>query len=80
MGVAVLPQTVGVSCAYLKTGPETVGVVSSVTAITQQHVVGVSFASADATAGIEDGARPEDASLQAGQVDKHLDTNFSGLI
>lgn len=61
--------------AYLKAGPQTVGVVSSVTAVTQQHVVGVSFASADATAGVEDRARPEDALLQAGQVYKHLETS-----
>lgn len=39
---------------YLEAGPQTVGVVSSVTAVTQQHVVGVSFASADATASVED--------------------------
>lgn len=69
---------VGVACStYLETWPQTVGVVSSVTAVTQQHVVGVSFTSTDATASVEDGARPEDASLQAGQVDKHLDKHIS---
>lgn len=66
--------------AYLEAGPETVGVVASVTAITQQHVVGVSFASANATASVEDGARPEDTSLQTGQVNKHLETNISTSI
>lgn len=60
-------------CLYLEAGSQTVGVVSSVTAVTQQHVVCVSFAPADSTASIEDGARPEDASLQSGQMDKHLD-------
>lgn len=64
---------VGVAFTDLEAWPQTVGVVSPVTAITQQHVVGVSFASAYATASIEDGTRPEDASLQTGQVDKHLD-------
>lgn len=53
------------------------GVVSAITAITQQHIVGVSFASADPTASIEDGARPEDTSLQAGQMDKNLETHHS---
>lgn len=61
---------------YLEAGPETVGVVSPVTAVTQQHVVSVSFTSADAAAGVEDGPRPEDASLQTGQVDKHLETKY----
>lgn len=65
---------------YLEAGPQAVGVVSAVAAVTQQHVVGVSFASADATASVEDGARPEDASLQTGQVDKHLNTHTSMLI
>lgn len=62
---------------YLEAGSQTVGVVSAITAITQQHVVGVSFASADATASVEDGPRPEDTSLQAGQVNKNLETNHS---
>ena len=51
------------------------GVVSTVTAVAQQHVVSISFASADATASVEDGARPEDTPLQTGQVDKYLDTH-----
>lgn len=63
--------------SYLEAGSQTVGVVSAITAITQQHVVGVSFASADATASVEDGARPEDTSLQAGQVNKNLETHHS---
>lgn len=63
----------GVVCLYLEARPQTVGVVPSVTAVTQQHVVRVSFAPADSTSSIEDGARPEDASLQSGQMDKHLD-------
>lgn len=53
------------------------GVVSPVAAVTQEHVVCVSFASADATASVEDGAGPEDASLQSGQVDKHLNTHVN---
>lgn len=57
---------------YLEAGSQTVGVVSAVTAVTQQHVVGVSFTPADSAASVEDGARPEDASLQTGQVDEHL--------
>lgn len=57
---------------YLETGSQAVDVVSSVTAVTQQHVVCISFTPADPTAGIEDGAGPEDASLQGGQVNKHL--------
>lgn len=48
------------------------GVVPAVTAVAQQHVVGVSFAPADSAASVENRARPEDASLQTGQVDKHL--------
>ena len=60
---------------YLEAGPQAVGVVSSVTAVTQQHVVGVPFAPADATASVEDGARPEDTSLKTGQMDEHLDTH-----
>lgn len=48
------------------------GVVSAVAAVTQQHVVSVSFASADAAASVEDRAGPEDAPLQSGQVHKHL--------
>lgn len=86
MMLIMLTQTVGVVSGrglrqwvwsvYLEAGPQTVGVVSSVAAVTQQHVVSVSFASADATASVEDGARPEDASLQTGQVDKHLDTQI----
>lgn len=44
--------------SYLEAGSQTVGVVSTITAITEQHVVSVSFASADATASVEDGARP----------------------
>lgn len=46
--------------------------VSAVAAVAQQHVVGVAFAPADAAASVEDGARPEDGALQAGQVHKHL--------
>lgn len=57
---------------YLEAGPQTVGVVSAVAAVTQQHVVGVSFTSADPAASVEDGAGPEDTSLQAGQVHKDL--------
>lgn len=63
--------------SYLEAGSQTVGVVSAITPITQQHVVGVSFASADATASVEDGARPEDTSLQARQVNKNLETHHS---
>lgn len=48
------------------------GVVPAVTAVAQQHVVGVSFTPADSAASVEKRARPEDASLQTGQVDKHL--------
>lgn len=48
------------------------GVVSSVAAVAEQHVVCVSFASADAAASVEDGAGPQDAPLQTGQVNKHL--------
>lgn len=48
------------------------GVVPAVAAVAQQHVVGVSFTPADAAASVENGARPEDASLQTGQVDEHL--------
>lgn len=47
-------------------------VVSAVAAITQQHVVGVAFAPADAAASVEDGAGPEDGALEAGQVHKYL--------
>lgn len=57
---------------YLEAGPQTVGVVSAVTAVTQQHVVCVSFTPADPAASVEDRAGPEDASLQSGQVHKHL--------
>lgn len=48
------------------------GVVPAVAAVAQQHVVGVSFTPADSAASVENRARPEDASLQTGQVDKHL--------
>lgn len=48
------------------------GVVPAVAAVAQQHVVGVSFTPADSAASVEDRARPEDASLQTGQVDEHL--------
>lgn len=58
------------------------GVVPAVAAVAQQHVVGVSFTPADPAASVEDRARPEDASLQTGQVDKHLgramDVNMHG--
>lgn len=57
---------------HLEAGPQAVGVVSAVASVTQQHVVGVAFAPADAAASVEDGAGPEDGALQAGQVDKHL--------
>lgn len=56
----------------LQAGAETVCVVSAVTAVTQQHVVGVALPPADAAASVEKGAGPEDAPLQTGQVDKHL--------
>lgn len=57
---------------YLEAGPQAVGVVSTVAAVAQQHVVGVAFAPAEAAASVEDGAGPEDGALQAGQVHKHL--------
>lgn len=57
---------------YLKAGPQTVGVVSAAAAVTQQHVVGISFTSADSAASVQDRAGPEDTSLQTGQVHKHL--------
>lgn len=73
------PVGAGCEVTYLEAWPQTVGVVTPVTAVTQQHVVGVSFASADATASVEDGARPADASFQTGQVDEHLDAHTSTL-
>lgn len=48
------------------------GVVSAITAVTQQHVVSVAFAPADAAASVEDGAGPEDGALQARQMHKDL--------
>lgn len=61
------------SVVYLEAGSQAADVVSSVAAVTQHHVVCVAFTSADPTAGIQDGPGPEDAPLQTGQVNKHLE-------
>ena len=58
--------------AYLEAGSQAVHVVSSVTAVTQQHGVRVSLAAADLTARVEQRARPHHTPLQGGQMDKHL--------
>lgn len=69
-------RSLTLSVVYLEAGPQAADVVSSLAAVTQHHVVCVAFTPADATAGVQDGPGPEDAPLQAGHVDEHLEEKW----
>lgn len=58
--------------SYLEFGADTVDVVSSIAAVTQQHVLCISLPATDLTAGVEQGLRPDDTALQGGEVEEDL--------
>lgn len=57
---------------YLELGPDAVGVIASVAAITQHHAFRVAFLPAHLAASVEDGLGPDDAAVQRRQVKEDL--------